>query len=269
MSEYLSVHFHTEDSLWIRSLGYENNPDLAHWGPGYRNYCILHYVVKGSGYYNGVKVHTGHGFYTHSSSLHEYHSDRNDPWNYFWIIFSEELAEKYVLPIVRPDEKNIFSFFHPEQLTKMFAALFRKKRSLSHVEALGFLFQLLTLQEEQKEQEHSPAPALHVQKAKLYMENNFNKKVSIGDIANNVLIDERYLYNLFIRYEQQSPKEYLLSLRFSHACDLLENTSLPISEIAGSCGFDDVCSFSKFFTRKAGSSPSKYRSSLTADQLAH
>lgn len=258
MSDYLSVQYQTTDNLWIRSLGYEDNPALAQWGPGYRNYCILHYVVKGSGYYNGTKVCAGQGFYIHSSSLHEYHSDRNDPWNYYWIIFSEEMANKYVLPIFRPNETNIFSVSHPGRLVKMYTALWGKKKGLSHVEALGFFFQLLSLQEA-KEQEHSSAPALHVQKAKLYMEDNFNKKISIGDIADSILIDERYLYNLFIRYEQQSPKEYLLYLRFSHACNLLENTTLPIGEIARSCGFDDVCSFSKFFTGRAGSSPSKYR----------
>ena len=43
------------------------------------------------------------------------------------------------------------------------------------------------------------------------------------------------------------------------ACELLENTSLPIEHIAYSCGYSSTFSFSKAFRKVNGTSPSRYR----------
>jgi transcriptional regulator GlxA family with amidase domain len=43
------------------------------------------------------------------------------------------------------------------------------------------------------------------------------------------------------------------------AIDLLQNSSLPIGEIAVSIGFCDIAHFSKTFKQKTGLSPSAFR----------
>lgn len=53
---------------------------------------------------------------------------------------------------------------------------------------------------------------------------------------------------------------YLLHVRLSKAVQLLENSSLPIGEIATGCGFCDAAHFSGCFKRHFGVSPSNYRS---------
>ena len=261
MSEYLPVAYHTDDCLFIKSLGYENNPALAHWGPGYRNCCILHYIVSGSGYFNGQKVCENQGFFISDNALHEYHSDAADPWNYFWLIFSAEIAEKYVLPVLNLDADNIFSFHFKGKLMKMYQSLFQEHTGLTHMQALGFFFKLMSLHESLIDFQ-SCVSAQYVEKAKLYIENNFNKNITVSDVAKEIYVNERYLYNLFIKYEGISIKEYINLQRFSMACELLTGTYLSISEIAQSVGYSDVLAFSKFFSKRAGISPSKYRSAL-------
>ena len=56
-----------------------------------------------------------------------------------------------------------------------------------------------------------------------------------------------------------APREYLLQQRLSAARTLLENTALPIGEVAEAAGFEDALYFSKFFKSRTGMSPSVYR----------
>lgn len=263
MSNYLPVVYDKTDSLWIKSLGYENNPDLAHWGPGYRDYCVLHYVVKGSGYYNHTKVYENQGFFIPENTLQEYHSDSDNPWNYYWIIFSAEAARKYVLPLLSINEAGIFSFSFKNKLSVLFQNIFSKHTYLSHTRALGFLFSLLSFHDVFNDPGALPSRT-HVENAKLYIEHHFNKKISVTDVADHLHINDRYLYNLFMRHEGISPKEYIDRQRCLTACDLLTHTNMSVSDIAVSIGFPDVCTFSKFFTNREKLSPTKYRSFYNA-----
>ena len=134
---------------------------------------------------------------------------------------------------------------------------------MSHTQALGFFFNLISLHESVAESS-SCISIQHVANAKLYIEYNFNKKITVRDVAEKVHVNERYLYNLFVKYEGVSPKEFINQQRYAMACELLANTALTISEIAYSVGFPDVCTFSKFFAKGKKMSPTKYRELYTA-----
>ncbi|MFR7442909.1 MAG: helix-turn-helix domain-containing protein [Sellimonas intestinalis] len=56
-----------------------------------------------------------------------------------------------------------------------------------------------------------------------------------------------------------SPQQFLVKYRMTKACELLQNTSLPIEHIAYSCGYCSTFSFSKAFRKVNGISPSGYR----------
>lgn len=258
MGIYLPVTFNPDDPLFVRSMGLEDNPELAHWGPGYRKYCILHFVTKGSGFFQGHPVHANEGFFIDGIQLHEYHSDPNDPWNYFWIIFSKEAAERYILPLL-PIKNGIFSYPFRENLLRHLQRFFHENDILSHTEGLAFFFELISRFREHDEKHDLSTAAIHIRKAKTFIDRNFNKKITVRDTAAAIHLNERYLYLLFIQQEHISPKAYIDRKRLQTACELLENTSLSISEIACSLGFSDVCTFSKFFSAKLGNSPSSFR----------
>jgi len=57
----------------------------------------------------------------------------------------------------------------------------------------------------------------------------------------------------------QSPKEYLTDFRMKQACYLLEHSSLSITAIANSLGFDNSLYFSKTFHKQKQMSPKEYR----------
>jgi two-component system response regulator YesN len=139
--------------------------------------------------------------------------------------------------------------------------VFHEHTCLSNTQALSYFFKLISLHDSFAElQPHTSIQ--HVTKAKLYIENNFNKNITVRDVAREIFVNERYLYNLFMKYEKISIKDYINLQRYSHARELLSNTNLAISDIAQSVGYHDVFAFSKFFAKQAGLSPTKYRESI-------
>ena len=89
-----------KEDFYILNMGFEDVSENAHWGKGFRNMYIIHYVLEGEGYFNSVKIKAGEGFFISSGSVHEYHSSKDFPWKYFWIAFGGEAAydivKKYV-----------------------------------------------------------------------------------------------------------------------------------------------------------------------------
>lgn len=242
----------------VYSMGYEDHPERARWGPGQRNYCILHYITKGKGLFNGRELHAGQGFYIHAGQLHEYHADMQNGWNYFWIILSEELAKRYVLPYVEMNGHGIFRAGFTGRLALERQRIFSEKRPLQPLEALSVFFSVMAMHEKEKRTE-AGVPLAHLNGAKALIENSFGRRLTVREAAEEIGIDDRYLYNLFVRYEGIPPKEYIDRCAVNNACALLADSDMSVTEIAQKLGFADVCTFSKFFKKKTGLSPTGYR----------
>ncbi len=258
MSDYRSVIYRPQEKLFLYSMGYEDNSELAHWGPGTRNYCILHYVTHGKGWFCGKEVHRGQGFYIHANQMHEYHADKVNGWNYFWIILSEDLAKQYILPNIVMDENGIFAADFVEKLLLERQRIFSRPRPIQHMESLSAFFAVMALHEHQQSIGVS-LPVSHIRNAKVLIESSFGKRLTVKEVAQELYIDDRYLYNLFRKYEGISPKEYIDRRTTENACRLLTDSDLSITATAQTLGFDDVCTFSKFFRNRVGISPLAYR----------
>ena len=66
-----------------------------------------------------------------------------------------------------------------------------------------------------------------------------------------------YLARIVRRYAQKTVKEFILSLVYRDALDMLRYTDAQVGEVAARLGFADVETFSKFFKRRNGQSPKK------------
>ena len=83
--------------------------------------------------------------------------------------------------------------------------------------------------------------------------------VSIKELAEYSGLSASHLRWRF-RQEMGMPLgEYLIRQRLTGARRLLEETTLPIGEIARRCGYGSIYAFSRFFSREAGVSPRAYR----------
>jgi len=79
------------------------------------------------------------------------------------------------------------------------------------------------------------------------------------DIAKEVCLHPDYLSRLFKRVTGQSMTDYILQERIHLAKHLLENTDLPVGEVASSVGYHNFSHFTKMFKKCTGFSPKDYR----------
>lgn len=258
MSKVVLVDYNEDTGLFVRMIGYEDCAELAHWGPCRRRHHILHFITKGSGFFCDHRISEGQGFYITPNLLNGYHSSQEDPWNYFWLIISKELAERFVVPCLQPDENGIFLYSNRKELSNLIHTFLTEERTMNNIKALSYFFSLLAAPTESGLASNH-APLRHVQNAKDYILTNLHRKLTVSDVAKAIHIDDRYLYNIFTAHEGISPKQFINDSKIREAKQLLCSTELSITTIALSLGFPDVCIFSRFFSDSVGTSPLHYR----------
>ena len=96
-------------------------------------------------------------------------------------------------------------------------------------------------------------------RAKSYISANYHRDITVQSTADALHVDDRYLYNLFVKHENTTPKKYIDTCRIRAACELLSRTEASITEIAVAVGFEGVSRFSRFFALHMGLSPTEYR----------
>ena len=92
-----------------------------------------------------------------------------------------------------------------------------------------------------------------------WMHQNFDKNITISQIAGTASICPRECQRIFQQYLHYSPIEYLNRIRIFHAAKQLTDTDAAITDIGLSCGFTNPSYFSKQFKTIMGSTPSEYR----------
>jgi AraC-like DNA-binding protein len=103
-----------------------------------------------------------------------------------------------------------------------------------------------------------------VQKAMAFMEENFQRALSLNKIAAAVHLSVWHLCHLFKAETGQTPARYLKAIRMQQARTLLENSLLSIKEVMNKVGMGDQSHFAKDFRRVYGLTPSQFRTSLSA-----
>ena len=107
-----------------------------------------------------------------------------------------------------------------------------------------------------RETAEAPDPLSRV---RLYIQRNYARNLSTGDIAAACGISIPYLHKLLRNGMNTTPGKYLLSCRIHAARELLINTALPLQEIAIRCGFNSQSYFSDCFKRNVGTCPNTFR----------
>lgn len=253
----------TNEILNIDQIGSSTNTSITKFGPGIRNYYIIHFVFSGKGYFNGHPVSSGQGFLITPGMYEQYYSDSKNPWGFLWII-SKDPKMKEIFDLFETDENNIFNYDYTAKIEQSHAFLkTNKSKAYSSYEMLEFFFSIIKYQQNNKSKNTESSNAIvYVEYAKKYINSNINKPITVSDITAFLGVSQPYLYKIFIEQTTKSPKDYILSKKLLYAKSLLEKTDISIAHVANSVGFQDSLMFSKFFRSKTGISPSNYRNQL-------
>ena len=100
---------------------------------------------------------------------------------------------------------------------------------------------------------------VYVKKISEYIEANYNKDISLVELANYVGFSSYYLSKLIKESLQINYITYLTSVRINKAKSLLEKGDLNISEIAYKVGYSEPKYFSNVFKKLEGVTPTEYK----------
>ncbi len=95
------------------------------------------------------------------------------------------------------------------------------------------------------------------------MESNLEEPLEGETLANLIGISRRQLERLFRRHLQSSPSEYYMRLRLDRGRQLLQQSSLSVTDIALACGFSSASSFARAYRTVFGYPPSRDRDILS------
>ncbi len=126
----------------------------------------------------------------------------------------------------------------------------------------GELFRMMPLGENKAGSSHA------LQSVVGYCARNFNRELSLEVLEEELHISKYYISHLFSDRLGIRFNDYVNSLRVSDACRLLRQTDASITEISERVGFGTLRTFNRAFAKQTGMSPSEYRRSATAGNVA-
>ncbi|MEH3115357.1 helix-turn-helix transcriptional regulator [Pedobacter terrae] len=97
--------------------------------------------------------------------------------------------------------------------------------------------------------------------AKEYMSSNYNKNITLENIAEQACLSVNHLLRTFKEAYEISPYHFLMHLRLKRARKLLQTSTYPLNEIVGLVGFECPSSFIRLFKHTFNITPLKYRKS--------
>ena len=92
-----------------------------------------------------------------------------------------------------------------------------------------------------------------------YIRDHYDSTITLEELAQVAGMSPRYFCRAFSQITGKTPIAYLNYYRIELAGEKLLMTNDKITDIALSCGFNDMSYFSKLFTREKGLTPSAYR----------
>lgn len=259
----------TGTSVSLDFFGYEHCLPRHSYGPRVRLNYVIHVVIDGKGMLDcGGKrwmIRKGQMFILFPGEITTYYADKEDPWYYCWFGFQGSSAAKIVESIGFTPQTPVLSFGDGESVEKKIiemlgsVSLTLDGQLHRNAEMMDILSKMIRERAKQAGSDSGEAGFSYSEYAVRYINNHFNEKIRIQELAKHIGISRSYLVKLVRQETGMSPQEYLIAVRMRRAADLLTGSNDPIRLIAAECGYEDALAFSKVFKSNFGQNPSDYR----------
>lgn len=92
-----------------------------------------------------------------------------------------------------------------------------------------------------------------------YIQQNFTGKISLRKFGEQFHLSEKYISRYFKEHFHITLSQYVTYLRLEHAKQLLQDTDIPVTDVAMQSGYQNVSYFIRSFQKAYAVSPLKYR----------
>lgn len=180
------------------------------------------------------------------------------------------IEQRYITPITAASQVEIIALDQEDEVQAQILEQIRDSFFLSD-EMHGYEMRLRTVLSEIWLQLFDIAVPLLERKANygrtnekikmmmIYIHENYQRKISIGEVAGAAYISERECFRIFHDHLHMTPAEYITGYRLQIACHLLAETQDSITEISHACCLGSNSYFGKLFREHMGCTPVEYR----------
>ncbi len=105
----------------------------------------------------------------------------------------------------------------------------------------------------------SESESARLDKVMKFVINNFHEEIYIADAADLINMTESSFSRYFRQRTRKTFTALVTEIRLNHACKLLVENTMNISEICFKCGFNNLSNFNRQFSKVYGINPLTYR----------
>ncbi len=234
------------------------------YGPEVRRHFLVVYIKEGSAtllsHKGKPRLNAGNLFVMFPNEEIHYVVDEGSPWTISWVgIYGDAVYNLFSDAGITPENpiKDVKNIGHA--LSSIFEGIYQLSFSIKQFDKLSIvslLYQFFSV----LISDNTSKPSIdYVQEAARLIDYNFDKNITVENIADRLFINKSYLCRMFKSQKGITPKEYLIKKRLDRASFLLKNSSVSVNTIALSVGLSDPLYFSRIFKKYTGISPSQYR----------
>lgn len=103
-----------------------------------------------------------------------------------------------------------------------------------------------------------------IERIMVYLNNYFNKEVSLSEAAKLIGMTDISLSRFFKLRTGKTFVDTLNEVRLGRASRMLIDTTQTITEISFTCGYNNISNFNRFFKKKKGCTPKEFRQSYSS-----
>ncbi len=196
--------------------------------------------------------------YSHST-------DKTDLWTLRWCHFYGPSLSSIYNKYCERGGRPVFSPADPAPFYSVYTKLLSVAKGSDYLrdmlinEQLSTLIRLIMEESWHPENKVLPSKKASVLEVRKYLDENYRAKINLDELCSRFFISKYYLTHSFKEQFGVSITNYLLSVRVTHAKQLLRFTNKTIEEIGYETGIGAPAYFSRVFKDIEGVSPSIYR----------
>lgn len=261
-----------KDGIYFHAASAFAQAHLFHlmWGADY--YCVSPYSVKRKGFdafilffvrngsmkvrYRGKTfvAETGDVVFLNCNYAHHYWTEGGV--RFYWFHFRGPAADAYCERYWNAHGAHFKNLIACERYFGEVQQMLRQKNADDDAISVRIHRLLAILSMPLKPSRQVPESIQMVQD---YIDQNFNKPISVDDMAQQVSLSRHYFSRVFQAETGIAPHAYLIEVRIEHAKRLLSETTLSVEQISADCAFCSASNFIRTFRKSTGMTPHKFR----------
>lgn len=271
LQRQLASHPLTE-RLYLNGCGYYPSAQGHHMLRVEHEDNLLLYCTAGTGKLRILKdenheehaIHAGDVILIPQGISHQYEADSRNPWTLYWVHFAGTLSESYCRHLGDEARRHVLHAGVSQGLIDAFEKLFIAQNTGYHLPVfvhvchnLGALLTAVAISSTQW-QGHKTSRE-HFDEVEAHMESVIDGALDLDTLARLAGLSKFHFIKKYKEAYGYAPIQHFIHRKMERACLLLDTTTLTVTAVAESLGYDDPHYFSRLFKKVTGLSPARYR----------